>query len=390
MKIHFLKLLDKYIGLAICLALTLLNKLHGSGPVSFRKEDIRKTLAMKFMGMGSILLLSPTMREFRKAYPASKLVFLTLSRNKEICESLRLFDEVITINIDKGLVLFLRSFTGAVLYFWRERFNMVLDFEFFTRFSAIVSFLTFAKVKAGYHAWEAWRGDIHNVKVPLNRYWHIMDNFYNLGIHIGLDKQAQLKIVKPIFSPADKDAVAKLLREAGIRNAYIAVHANASELSLERRWPAENFIRVIGQILKKYDLDIVFIGSGADRPVVAEINLRVASPRAANLAGKLSITQLAALFESSKLVISNDGGPLHLAVAMEVPTISFFGPETPVTYGPRGGSHAVFFKNIECSPCVNVHNQKSVRCYWAKPRCMEAITVEEVFAVIEKKLSAAG
>jgi ADP-heptose:LPS heptosyltransferase len=106
-----------------------------------------------------------------------------------------------------------------------------------------------------------------------------------------------------------------------------------------------------------------------------------------DLSGKISITQLAALFENSKLVISNDGGPLHLAVAMGAPTISFFGPETPVIYGPRGPQHAVFFKNIECSPCVNVHDRKSVRCYWTEPRCMKAITVEEVFGMIEQKLA---
>lgn len=391
MKITFLKFLDKYAGLAICLALTFINKLLSFRETELRAENIKKTLAIKFWGLGSILLLSPAIKEFRAAYPGSKLVFLTLSRNKEISEALKLFDKVLTINIDSGWLAFSRTFLNSLLYFRRERFDLVLDFEFFTRFSSIVTFFTFARMKIGYHAWETWRGDIHNLKAPFNRYWHVMDNFYNLGVHIGLDpgKRKKLKIVKPFISPEDKETVSKLLEGAGVKNGYIAVHVNASDLSVERRWPYDNFVRVIDRFLDKYGMHVVFIGSGSDRSFVHRMIAEIAHPRTVDLAGKVSITQLAWLFENSKLVIANDSGPLHLAVAMETPTISFFGPETPIMYGPRGEGHAVFFKDIECSPCINVHDRKSVRCYWTRPKCMEAITVDEVFDIIEKKLALA-
>ena len=391
MKIAFLKFLDKYAGLAICLVLAFVNRVFSFRETGFRKENVKKTLAIKFLGLGSILLLSPTLKEFRAAYPGSKVVFLTLSRNKEISEALGLFDEVLTINIDRGWFVFLKTLSNVLVCFWRARFDLVLDFEFFTRFSSIVTFFTFARMKIGYHAWETWRGDIHNLKAPFNRYWHVMDNFYNLGVHIGLDagKRNSLKIVKPSISPEDRNAVLKLLKEAGVTNNYVSVHINASDLSIERRWPYDNFVRVINKFLDRYEMSVVFIGSESDRAFVKRMIAEVAHPRAVDFAGKVSITQLAFLFENSKLVIANDSGPLHLAVAMETPTISFFGPETPIMYGPRGSGHTVFFKNIECSPCINVHDRKSVRCYWTHPKCMEAITVEEVWDIIEKKLAAA-
>lgn len=387
MRLSFLKFLDKYVGLAICAVLTGLNMLSGSGEAGLRKGKIKKTLALKFWGLGSILLLTPAMSEFRKTYPGSRLVFLTLSRNREICESLKLFDAVITINIDRGWFVFSRTFLGAILSIWKERFDMVIDFEFFTRFSSIVTFLAFAKTRVGYHAWETWRGNIHNIQVPFNRYWHVMDNFYNLGVHIGFPARKNLTMVKPFVSPEDKAVVAELLEEAGVKNGFIAVHVNAGDLSAERRWPRDNFMSVLGKVLDNYELSVVFIGSRADRGYVQDVIDGINRPHALNFAGKLSITQLAFLFENSKLVISNDSGPLHLAVAMEAATISFFGPETPVFYGPAGEKHTVFFKNIECSPCINVHDRKSVRCYWSRPKCMEAITVQEVFAAIEKKLA---
>lgn len=387
MNIGLLKLLDKYAGLPLCLLLTAFTRLSGRGEPDLRREEIRKTLAMKFLGMGSILLLSPTLAEFRKAYPGSKLVFLTLGRNREISRALRLFDDIVTIDIDGGWAAFAGSFWAAMKYLWRERFDLVLDFEFFTRFSAIVSFLTFARVKVGYHAWETWRGDIHTIKVPFNRYWHITDSFYALGTHIGLEKKEKLEMVRPFVAPEDREAVKKVLGEGGAGGRYICAYISAGDLSVERRWPADRFARVLRGILDRHDAHIVLTGSRKEAPAVREMRDRLDSGRVLDLAGRLSVTQLAALLEGAELMISNDGGPLHLAAAMGTRTVSFFGPETPVMYGPLGEGHSVFFEGIECSPCINVHDRKSVRCYWTEPRCMQAIDPDEVLAEIEKKLA---
>ncbi len=388
MKIGFLKFLDKYAGLALCLFFTALSRLGGSGDPVVRKEEIRKTLAMKFLGMGSILMLSPTLKEFRAAYPGSKLVFLTLSRNREISEALRLFDEVVTIDIDNGWPAFAKSFLSAMAYFWRERFDLVLDFEFFTRFSAIVTFLTFARIRVGYHAWETWRGDIHNIKVPFNRYWHITDSFYALGRHIGLEKKEKLELVRPFISPGDKAAVRGLLEANSVRDGYICAYVNAGDLSVERRWPEDNFAEVLSRFLAAYRQHVILVGSGKDRPVAAAMRARLNDRRVLDFSGKLSVTQFASLLEGAKLLITNDGGPLHLAAAVKTRTISFFGPETPVIYGPRGEGHTVFFTNIECSPCINVHDRKSVRCYWTKPKCLETIRPDEVFRAVEREMAA--
>ena len=387
MKIGFLKFLDKYAGLPLCLILTVLSRLSRREEAFPRREEIRKTLAMKFLGMGSILLLSPTMAEFRKAYPGSKLVFLTLGRNRGISGALRLFDEVVTIDIDGGWAAFARSFYSAMMYLWRERFDLVLDFEFFTRFSAIVSFFTFARVKVGYHAWETWRGDIHTIRVPFNRYWHITDTFYALGTHIGLEKKEKLEMVRPFVPEEDRKAVREILEKGGAGGGYVCAYISAGDLSVERRWPADRFARVLRGVLDRSGVSVVLTGSGKEISYVREMSERLASPRVLDLAGKLSVTQLAALLEGAELMISNDGGPLHLAAAMGTRTVSFFGPETPVMYGPLGEGHSVFFKGIDCSPCINVHDRKSVRCYWTEPKCMQAIDPDEVLEEVVKKLA---
>jgi ADP-heptose:LPS heptosyltransferase len=213
-----------------------------------------------------------------------------------------------------------------------------------------------------------------------------MDNFYNLCSNIGVQRLSELQLVRPVVRSEDREAVDELLRGHKVVNRIMTVHVNASDLIIERRWPYENFIELINRVVSRHDIAVIFIGSQSEAGMVEEIMGRIKRPSVLNFAAKLSIRQLAYLFERSELIVSNDSGPLHLAVAMGVPTVSFFGPETPVIYGPRGKEHKVFFKNLDCSPCVNVHDRKSVHCYWAKPRCMEAITVDEVYDAIHEKL----
>ena len=79
-----------------------------------------------------------------------------------------------------------------------------------------------------------------------------------------------------------------------------------------------------------YGSKIILIGGEGDIPRVREIVASLNDDKhVVNLAGKTNITQLLALLEQVDLVISNDSGPLHLAVMMGTPTISFFGPESP-------------------------------------------------------------
>ena len=77
-------------------------------------------------------------------------------------------------------------------------------------------------------------------------------------------------------------------------------------------------------------------------------------------------------------MVSNDSGPMHLAAALGVPTIGLFGPETPVMYAPLGSHTAVFYRPPQCSPCINVHDNKLSNCVLGSPECLVSIEVDEV------------
>ena len=130
-----------------------------------------------------------------------------------------------------------------------------------------------------------------------------------------------------------------------------------------------------------YTTKIILIGAKRDLPRVDElISLTGNSQNVINLVGKTNIPQLLALLEQVDLVISNDSGPLHLAVMMGTPTISFFGPESPVQYGPREEKHTIMYKSYYCSPCLHVYNEKNSSC--EDNICLKDISVDEVFKVV--------
>jgi len=383
---NFLKRADKLGGAIVCLFLTIFGRFFPKSKKEIKVENsIKKILIMKFWGLGSIVLASPAIKSLRMKYPDAEITFYTLSRNKEICHLLGLVDKVVAVELDQGIGKFIRDLLFTLFSLKKQHFDLLLDLEFFTRFSAILTYLINARISVGFDTWEVWRGNFHTVKVPYNRYWHMSKIFANLVSKIGT-KIEFLELAHPRVSPADREFINEILEQNEVTNQHIVpVNVNSDPIGLERRWPKSYFVRLIDELIEKHNLKIVFIGSKTDIPYVQEMLSSLKNKnQIINLAGKINLSQLCALFEKSHFFISNDSGPLHLAVAMGLPTISFFGPETPVLYGPQGAKHLVFFKNIDCSPCMNVHSAKTIKCCKGSAECMESITVEEVVNEIEK------
>jgi lipopolysaccharide heptosyltransferase II len=387
-----MKLLDGLAGQLLCSALTLCARVapvhRTHGPVARRDGNV-KILAIKFWGMGSIVLSAPMIRALRRAFPDGRLAFLTLGRNREVVDLLPWVDRVYTLDIDHGFLGFLSSFWRMVHRLRAERFDLVLDLEFFTRFSAIVTYLTAAPERVGFQAWNVWRGRLHTRGVPFNPYWHVTRNFANLPRAIGVEVAEPPDSWALRIRESEGRQAASVLAAHGLAgHPTVCVNPNCGEIALTRRWPADRFAELSRRVLARFpSVRLALIGARKEHAYVQTIVQAIADPRAVNLAGTLSIPALARVLERSVLLVSNDSGPLHLAVALGTPTVSFFGPETPVIYGPRGPAHTVLYAGIDCSPCINVHEHKTSRCDRASLHCLESIEVGEAWEAVRTRLA---
>ncbi len=391
LSLDFMHWIDRYLGGLVVSALQPFNlRRYRVPPPAVEALDPEKVLVVKFWGIGSIALAGQTLVALKKRYPRAEFHFLTLESNRPFLHYVPVVDEVISLDIRGGGPRVFFRILRLLLSLRRRGYDLVVDLEFFTRFSALVSFMTGAPVRVGFHAWEVWRGNLANVDVPFNRYWHVTQNFFNLGRAAGVVEEEP-----PAFrlNPEEKDRseAAAALEEAGIRESekILLINPNAGEMALERRWPPGNFAALAVELTRENQEDPglrpVFIGAPGERDYV-EAAVNQAGPAAVNLAGKISIGGLLALFERAEGLVTNDSGPLQLALCQGLPTVSFFGPETPVLYGPKGGQHRVLFQHLACSPCINVHSQKKVRCVHGRPICLETIDVQRTAAEVRALL----
>jgi len=359
-------------------------------------ETPQRILCVKFWGLGSLQLLTPAVTSLREQYAGARIDLLTLSANAEFARGLGTgdqasFDDVLTLDVTgagwAGLAWRAAGLVGTL----RARgYDLVIDFEFFTRFSALVSLLSGAPRLAGFHAPSVWRGGFRGRRVTFNRYWHVARNFRALagaedGSEVGADELASFRLTE-----ADRAELDDLLLEAGAapERQLVVLNPNAGSLSLERRWPRERFV-ALGQAMLDHDgVVIVLVGSSSEAeytgPVAAAMT--AAPGRVLDLSGRLSIAASCALFERADLVVSNDSGPMHIAAALGAPTIGLFGPETPVMYRPLGKHVTALWDPPVCSPCINVHDNKRSTCIYGQPECLMNLSVGSVLGTARRML----
>jgi len=82
-------------------------------------------------------------------------------------------------------------------------------------------------------------------------------------------------------------------------------------------------------------------------------------------------------------MLSNDSGPPHFASVTDMPAFVFFGPETPKLYGPLGQATPIY-AGLACSPCVSASNHRKTPC--EDNVCLQVITPEQVFSILQPKL----
>jgi len=382
MNIENMRIIDNYVGSIICFFLSGIDRMTRG----FKRKQgpVREILVMKYFGIGSILLSTPMFRALRQKYPKAKITLITFYSNNEICERLELADEYLFLRRDSFRV-FARDLMKLLFEFRKHKFSIAIDMEFFSKFSTIITYLSFARRRVGFYLRNEPRTLLYTNPISFNYYKHVTEVFLALAREVGADTK-DMSLPKMNIYNVERDFVGQLFCDHKIeKKKKVIINVNVGEMCIERRWPKENFINLLNLLSKYPDISFLFIGGRDDynyvRTIIASLSKK---DIIINLTGETSLGQLLALFENCDLFITSDSGPLHLAELSDIKTISFFGPETPILYGPKGDNHTMFYKNLYCSPCLNACNVKKAmcgnkRCFEGNNKCLHQISVKEVF-----------
>jgi ADP-heptose:LPS heptosyltransferase len=390
---------DRWVGAPLCAILTLLRKIFESaGPPGPRQ--VRRILFVKFAEQGSTVLAYPAIRRATEMVGRENVYFVVFEDNRFILDVMEIIPEenVITIATNSPFRLALGALR-AVLRIRKIRIDAVVDMEFLTRFSAMLTFTTGAKSRVGFHTFFGdgpYRGDLMTHRLLYNPHLHTSEMFEAMVEALTRDPAvlptfdftppANQPLARFRPSPSDVAEIDALLQREnpGIGSGpLILLNPNASDLLPLRRWPAARYVELARRLLERYpELFIGFTGAPAEAVPNKQLADEVGSDRVIRLAGKTTLRQLLALYARSEILVTNDSGPAHFASLTPIRVVTLFGPETPALFAVRSPNATALWAGIACSPCVNAYNNRQSVC--RNNLCMQAITVDDVFEKVTR------
>jgi ADP-heptose:LPS heptosyltransferase len=179
-------------------------------------------------------------------------------------------------------------------------------------------------------------------------------------------------------SPQDEEYIQNLMDAEWLGNVenIVGIHIAASQRWKTKNWPVEH-IASLCDILSSKNIRVLLTGVDADSELTLQV-VQQTKTKPAIFVGKTDILQLAALIQKCKVFITPDSAPMHIAAAMRVPFISFFGPTDPKRHLPPAERCVVLRRDLSCAPCY------STRCRILTHACMKEITPQEVAEQVEK------
>lgn len=398
MQIATQRILDRVLGVPLCALLSGVERLRPQRPVAAP----RAIAVVLLSEMGSMVCAQPMLRRLRERHPQASLYVLVLARNRAAIDLLGLVPAAQVVTIDDRS---LRSFVGGSLRALRQlraaRIDAVIDCELFARISAVYAYLSGARLRVGFHRYTQeglYRGSFVNRPVLYNPYAHIGAQFLTLAA--ALDSQTtppgketlvseRPELLPLAFAEGELELAARRLESSFpvVRDRpLVLVYPGCGPLPI-RAWPLEYFEQLCAALIADQHA-VAVIGLAADRPLAERIIATVGSERCVDLTGyTATLRDLLALCHRAALLIANDGGPGHFAALTPVPILSFFGPETPLLYGPLSPRAESLFRRLPCAPCLSAYNHRRTPCD-GDNQCLKQLSVAEALSAARRLLAA--
>lgn len=221
---------------------------------------------------------------------------------------------------------------------------------------------------------------LYTARVPFRRELHHAQRLWQLASDAN---DASTPVLRPTLYPRDEDhaTVDALFSANGVATGDPLIALAPGSVWATKRWPSFDALAAElanDPLLRSHR--VVVIGAAGDAPLANAIGeaLRARSAASAiDATGKLSLLGSAALLSRVRALVTNDSAPLHLASAMNTPTIALFGPTIPAFgFGPLATNRSIVEQeSLACRPC-HAHGPQS--CPLGHWKCMRDTSPEMV------------
>lgn len=325
---------------------------------SIATQPFKRILLIKPSAVGDVVHTLPVLVKLRQRYPEAQIDWLITPENADLVRHHPALSNVVLFD-RRRLARFGRNWSATTGLFRllsqirRERYELVVDLHGQLR-SAMFTLASGAPYRVGFERTRegAWVSYSHRIPLPTMEA-HAVDRYLWLGQVLGFDASApDFTIHLPEMAEENVTRLLSKHRQLG-RPLAVLVPGTVWET---KHWRSEGFAEVARELLGR-GYAVVLAGSPKDRPRCQQA-AELASG-ACDLSGKTTLAEMIALIRRAALCVTNDSGSMHIAVALDKPVVSIFGPTNPLRTGPYGRPLAVVQADIECSPC---YLRKLSRC----------------------------
>jgi lipopolysaccharide heptosyltransferase II len=361
-------------------------------PLRAGDRRIRRILVVRVDMLGDLVLTTPAIRALRLAYPEATIDVLAMPGTANVLDGDPDIHRLLTCDVNAWMApgSWLRSETWRELRaFLREtrRPRYDLAISVCGDIGGVVTRLTGARRRVGY-AGEAYPHFMTD-PIPGKRYVtpqhevrYVLDLARAAGGRVDAVEERPTLSVKPDARAAICQILGEQRERLGARGPIVAIHPGARN-GTAKRWPMRHYAELGDRLSRELDAIVVVTGAPNELALSHEIMRRMTAP-AFDLTGKTSHQELVALMAESDLVITGDSGPMHIACAVQTPTVALHGPTEPAQSGPTGDLAVILRHQLWCSPCYD--SSATAECRFGNPVCMKLISPDDVFATARAQL----
>ena len=347
-------------------------------PRTARSQSPERILVSELWHIGDVIIALPFLAALRQRFPGARITLLAKAHARETLANTGLVDEVVPFDFPwtfldedrRPEIPELLQIPAVVQRLREAKFDIAFDCSRDGR-NHLLLFLTGAARRVGF----AFGGGDYLLTdtIPVDSLdRHRTEDWLRLLEPFG----GVTPIGEPRLAVSDSERAwaRDYLRRSGHNNERLLVGIHPGGSSRLKRWPVEHFEALARIAVAESAARILWIvdpaGTGSDATLPDDAI--VAHP---------SLRQLIALLSECQLVVSNDGGPMHLAAALGVPTFAVYSWGKPDWWRPYSGSGHTWIQreDITCRPCAG-------HCVFHEPICLTGLSLEAVAAAFKAKL----
>jgi lipopolysaccharide heptosyltransferase I len=335
------------------------------------RQTPRRIALVKPSALGDIAHSLPVLTALRRRFPEAHIAWVVNRGYAALLEQHPDLNEIIPFDrgaLRKGWLKGTWEFTRFLRHLRRQHFDMVIDLQGLLR-TGLMSLASGAKVRIGLassregsmvcysHRVDDRAGVTHAVE----RYWRVVEA---LG-----DAPAEKHFHVPI-QPEAQVWARSLLQQ--YPTPWLAIGVGSRWLT--KRWPPEHFAELARQAQQRFGGTAVFVGTADEAPLAEHAASLVAGP-ACQMTGRTTLPQLVAILNEAAVMVANDTGPLHLAVALGRPVVAPYTCTLTERTGPYGQMGRAVATSVWC--------RGSYVKTCARMECMAELTPARLWPVLE-------